>query len=86
MGTATEAGSAVLLLHFFYSFSMAMMRMRKTTKILTRRPKIFYQISISYGDNKAPATLAKGKAPLNTRVLWKGLPRVSRPRACSGSP
>ena len=26
------------------------------------------------------------KDPLNGRVLWKGLPRVVRPRACSGSP
>ena len=33
-----------------------------------------------------PATVAKVKAPLNGGVLWKGLPRVSRPRACSGSP
>ena len=33
-----------------------------------------------------PATVAKVEAPLNGRVLWKGLPRVSRPRACSGNP
>ena len=33
-----------------------------------------------------PATVVKVEAPLNGRVLWKGLPRVLRPRACSGSP
>ena len=32
------------------------------------------------------ATVVKVEAPLNGRVLWKGLPRVLRPRACSGSP
>ena len=33
-----------------------------------------------------PATVAKVEAPLNGRMLWKGLSRVLRPRDCSGSP
>ena len=39
-----------------------------------------------WGGPVEPATVAKVEAPLNGRVLWKGLPRVSRPRACSGNP
>ena len=39
-----------------------------------------------WGGPVEPATVAKVKAPLNGRVLWKGLPRVLRPRACSGNP
>ena len=39
-----------------------------------------------WGGLVEPATVAKVEAPLNGRVLWKGLPRVLRPRACSGSP
>ena len=39
-----------------------------------------------WGGPVEPATVVKVEAPLNGRVLWKGLPLVSRPRACSGNP
>ena len=39
-----------------------------------------------WGGPVEPTTVVKVEAPLNGRVLWKGLPPVSRPRGCSGSP